>query len=197
MIRVFSMCAPLSRLIAACAGESQSRGEQPLSREVDPEHDQEGLSMPINEIRPLALGVAVLFAWGGSAAAEPVRYQTDAAVAQAADAVEAAATARDATIFARIDHGSGAEQAGLELRPSILVVFGNPMVGTPVMQEDILAGLRLPLRMLAYQDETGQVWIAHDGVEALFDGVDVDPASEAAQKIAGALAAIAEEAAAQ
>ena len=67
----------------------------------------------------------------------------------------AAIVAKGATIFAIIDHADGAELAGLELRPTTLVIFGNPAAGTPLMQENQRAGIDLPLKALIWQDESG------------------------------------------
>lgn len=67
----------------------------------------------------------------------------------------AAIVAKGATIFAVIDHADGADLAGLELRPTTLVIFGNPAAGTPLMQENQRAGIDLPLKALIWQDKSG------------------------------------------
>ena len=61
------------------------------------------------------------------------------------------------TVFTRIDHGAAAEKAGLELRPTVVVVFGNPRAGTPAMQATPTIAIDLPLRMLIWQDEKGDL----------------------------------------
>ena len=70
---------------------------------------------------------------------------------------------RGLTVFARIDHGEGARQAGLVLRPTELLVFGNAKGGTPLMQADQEMGMDLPLKALVYQDADGKVWLAYNG----------------------------------
>jgi uncharacterized protein (DUF302 family) len=70
-------------------------------------------------------------------------------------------TAKGMKIFATIDHQKGALQAGLDLRPTTLVIFGNPKVGTMLMQCDQRIGLALPLKMLIWQDENGSTWIGY------------------------------------
>ena len=77
-----------------------------------------------------------------------------------ADRLEAAAKAKGLTIFARIDHGAGAEAAGLPLRPTIPVIFGNARGGTPLMQAAQAAGIDLPLKALAWEDATGKTWLS-------------------------------------
>ncbi|WP_282025487.1 DUF302 domain-containing protein [Limimaricola cinnabarinus] len=113
--------------------------------------------------------------------------QATGTVAEAMDRLEAAVTEAGATVFARVDHGGGAEQAGMTLADSELLIFGNPQLGTPVMQEDPLAGLYLPLKILAYDDGSGQVHIAYEEVEETFDDLDVDDDFDAIEKMEGAL----------
>jgi uncharacterized protein (DUF302 family) len=62
-------------------------------------------------------------------------------------------------VFADIDHAAGAQKAGLPLRPTRLLVFGNPQAGTPLMQSQQTIGLDLPLRILVWEDEAGKVWL--------------------------------------
>ena len=69
--------------------------------------------------------------------------------------LEAAVTRHGMTIFSRMDHGAAAEKVGLELRPTVVVVFGNPRAGTPAMQATPTLAIDLPLRMLIWQDEKG------------------------------------------
>ena len=74
---------------------------------------------------------------------------------------------RGATVYARIDHAANASSVGLSLRPTELLVFGNPAVGTTLMQERQEIGLDLPLRVLAWEDENGEVWLTYDDDEWL------------------------------
>ena len=64
-------------------------------------------------------------------------------------------------VFADIDHAAGAQKVGLSLRPTRLLVFGNPQAGTPLMQSQQTIGLDLPLRILVWEDEAGKVWLAY------------------------------------
>jgi uncharacterized protein (DUF302 family) len=77
------------------------------------------------------------------------------------DRLERAARSAGATIFGRIDHHAGAVAVGLTLRPTTVLLFGNPHVGTPLMQERQMIGLDLPLRVLAWQDERQRVWLSY------------------------------------
>ena len=73
------------------------------------------------------------------------------------DRFEAAAKARGLNVFLRLDHAAGAKKIGKELRPTELLVFGNPQGGTPLMECAQSAGIDLPLKALAWQDAAGQV----------------------------------------
>lgn len=68
-------------------------------------------------------------------------------------------------VFARIDHAAGARDVGLALRPTELLIFGNPKGGTPLMQDKQIAGIDLPVKALAWKDETGKVWLSYNATE--------------------------------
>lgn len=71
----------------------------------------------------------------------------------------AAVQAKGLTVFATIDHAAGAEEVGLALRPTTLVIFGNARGGTPLMQQAQTAGIDLPLKALVWQDVAVNVTI--------------------------------------
>jgi uncharacterized protein (DUF302 family) len=66
------------------------------------------------------------------------------------------------TVFARIDHAAGATEAGLPLRPTELVIFGNAKGGTPLMQANQAIGIDLPLKALVWQDASGDTWLSYN-----------------------------------
>ncbi len=80
-------------------------------------------------------------------------------VAETIDRLAAAVTAKGLTVFARIDHAAGAVAAGMALRPTELLIFGHAKGGTPLMQDRQVAGIDLPVKALAWEDETGTVWL--------------------------------------
>ena len=69
------------------------------------------------------------------------------------------------TLFATIDHAAGATQAGLALRPTCLLIFGDPKAGTALMQDRQTAGIDLPLKLLVWEDEQAKVWITYNNLE--------------------------------
>jgi uncharacterized protein (DUF302 family) len=78
------------------------------------------------------------------------------------DRFEEAVTKKGMTIFTRIDHAQGAAKVGKELRPTVVLIFGNPNIGTLLMQSRQTAAIDLPLKLLAWEDDAGQVWIAYN-----------------------------------
>lgn len=78
------------------------------------------------------------------------------------DRLVAAVTGHGMVVLARIDHAAAAAQAGLELRPTEVLIFGNPRAGTPLMQAAQTMGIDLPLKALVWQDATGGTWLAYD-----------------------------------
>ena len=78
------------------------------------------------------------------------------------DRLEAALRDKGITLFARIDHAAGAASVDMPLRPTELIIFGNPKAGTPLMQARQSIGIDLPLKMLSSQDAAGKVWLAYN-----------------------------------
>ena len=101
--------------------------------------------------------------------------------------------AKGITVFATIDHGAGAAGAGLELRPTVVVIFGNPKAGTPLMQAGQTAGIDLPLKALIWEDEKGGAHLTYNDPVwiAARHGLD-SKAGQAVASLSGALAALAE-----
>lgn len=73
---------------------------------------------------------------------------------------EAALKVHNVTLFAKIDHAAGAGEAGMPLRPTLLLIFGSPRTGTPLMQHNQEIGLDLPMKALVWQDADGKVWLS-------------------------------------
>jgi uncharacterized protein (DUF302 family) len=76
--------------------------------------------------------------------------------------LEAAVRAKGLTVFAHIDHAAGANEAGLPLRPTDLLIFGNAKGGTPLMQSAQTIGIDLPLKALVCQDAAGDTWLSYN-----------------------------------
>jgi uncharacterized protein (DUF302 family) len=83
-------------------------------------------------------------------------------VKEAIDRLESALRAKGVALFARIDHAAGAASVDMPLRPTEVLIFGNPKAGTPLMQANQTIGLDLPLKILAWQDAAGKVWLTYN-----------------------------------
>ncbi len=83
-------------------------------------------------------------------------------VGETLDRLTDALTSAGLLVFARIDHARNAQEAGLELRPTELLIFGNPKGGTPLMQDKQTSGIDLPVKALAWEDEAGKVWLTYN-----------------------------------
>jgi uncharacterized protein (DUF302 family) len=77
------------------------------------------------------------------------------------DRLEKVLKSKGITVFTRIDHGAGANKVGIPMRPTSLLIFGNPKMGTPLMNENIMMALELPMKALAWTDKSGQVWLSY------------------------------------
>jgi uncharacterized protein (DUF302 family) len=75
--------------------------------------------------------------------------------------------AKGITLFARIDHSGEAHKAGFEMRPTMLLIFGNPKGGTPLMLASPSSAIDLPLKLLVYEDASGQVWVSYNSPQYL------------------------------
>jgi len=75
--------------------------------------------------------------------------------------------AKGVTIFALVDHSGEAEKAGLKMRPTKLVIFGNPKAGTPLMLASPSIAIDLPLKILIWEDGEGKVWASYNSAQYL------------------------------
>lgn len=97
---------------------------------------------------------------------------------------------KNMTIFAVIDHQSAAKEAGLEMQPAKVIIFGAPKAGTPLMVKDPLFALSLPLKVLVTELPTGEIVVAHQTTAALIADSQIE-AADVANSLAKAEALIA------
>ena len=90
-------------------------------------------------------------------------------------------------LFARINHATNAEKNGLALRPTELVIFGNPKIGTPLMQCAQTMAIDLPQKILVWQDELGKTHITYNSPDYLRNRHNIDGCEKVLKKVAGAL----------
>ena len=103
--------------------------------------------------------------------------------------LEDAVKQRGLNVFARIDHAAGAAKIGKTLRPTELLIFGNPQGGTPLMECEQTVGIDLPLKALVWEDASAQVWVGYNDPAYLAQrhGTPACPAVENLRKALGAL----------
>jgi uncharacterized protein (DUF302 family) len=109
---------------------------------------------------------------------------------------EAALKEKGIHLFAKIDHGEGAKTVGLSLRPTIVLLFGNPQAGTPLMQSNQTIGIDLPLKALVWEDEKGKVWLTYNDPEYLAERHNITDQADAVKAMSSGLQALAKASAA-
>lgn len=113
-------------------------------------------------IRIIAAAVMIFAAIHVSAADGLIALKSAHSVKDTMDRFEAATKDKGLNVFLRVDHAGGAKKIGKDLRPTELLVFGNPQGGTPLMECAQTAGIDLPLKALAWQDAAGQTWLGYN-----------------------------------
>jgi len=108
--------------------------------------------------------------------------------------LERAAVAKGLTIAAKIDHAAAAQRAGLTLRPTTLVIAGNPAAGTPLMLADQTMAVELPLRFLVWQGEDGKARVSYDPIKSIAARHRVTGRDELLTRMTGAIESIVKEA---
>ena len=128
---------------------------------------------------------AALIALSTPVLAEDMMKPSPLSVSETIDGLVAAVEGAGATVFARVDHTAGATSVGKEIADAQLLIFGNPALGTLAMEQDLRAGLVLPLRVLAYTDADGNTQMSWTPAEDMFAGLDVS--EDVMAKVNGAL----------
>ena len=104
-----------------------------------------------------------------------------------ADRLENELKQKGMTVFIRINHAEGAQKVGKKLRPTELIVFGNPKVGTPLMQCRQSTAIDLPQKALIWEDEKGQVWLSYNDPHYLVERHGITGCAEVIKKVEKAL----------
>jgi uncharacterized protein (DUF302 family) len=116
-----------------------------------------------------------------------VHVKSNHNVKTTADRLENALKNKGMTIFNRINHAAGAQKVGLKLPPMELVIFGNPKVGSPLMQCSQTTGIDLPQKALIWQDESGSVWLSYNHPDHIGKRHRIEGCRENLKKVANAL----------
>ena len=116
------------------------------------------------------------------------RIKSSHSVSTTIDKLEAGLANKGMTIFKRVSHSGGAKKVGLKLRDTELLIFGNPKIGTLLMQCQQSAALDLPMKALAYKDKNGQVWLAYNDPQYIADRHHINNCKKVVNKMTKALA---------
>lgn len=119
----------------------------------------------MNWLRRILLVVLAFVAGNAMADVGLIRHKSAWSVEETMSRAEQVVKERGFTIFAMVDHAKGGASVGDELRPTQLLIFGNPKGGTPFMQCAQTVGIDLPLKILVWQDAAGQVWLGYNDPE--------------------------------
>ncbi|WP_166256545.1 DUF302 domain-containing protein [Marinobacter salicampi] len=142
-------------------------------------------------IRLIVVAVLSTFLSFAQAAEGLVTVKSPHSVKATMDKLEMQAEERGLNVFARIDHAAGAAKVGSELRPTEVLIFGNPKGGTPLMECEQTVGIDLPLKALVWEDAEGQVWLGYNDPRFLAERHNVKDCP-AFDKVADALKGLAE-----
>ncbi len=131
------------------------------------------------------------FASVASAATGFVEIKSPYGAKETMSRLEQVVRQRGLHVFARIDHAAGAAKIGKSLRPTALLIFGNPHGGTPFMQCAQTVGIDLPLKALVWEDAASHVWIGYNDPASIArrHGVAQCPAVKGLQKVLADVAA--------
>lgn len=120
------------------------------------------------------------------AQAEMITKKSAHSVAVTVDRLEIAAKEKGAAIVARVNHAAAAK-VDMPLRPTEVLLFGNPRLGTPLMQSNQQAGFDLPLKVVAWEDAAGTVWVGYNAPTALAAQYAINDRAETVQKMTSVL----------
>lgn len=140
-------------------------------------------------MRQILLTLTALFFFVSPASADNglISIKSSHNVKKTGDRLENTLKAKGMTVFIRINHAEGAQKVGKKLRPTELIIFGNPKVGTPLMQNSQSAAIDLPQKALIWEDEAGQVWFSYNDPKYIAKRHSITECAEVLKKIENAL----------
>ncbi|WP_133011786.1 DUF302 domain-containing protein [Marinomonas flavescens] len=149
-------------------------------------------------IKFISLGAVVLLSSFSVHATESlVKYESHYSVQETADRFESIAKSKGLNVFARIDHQKNAENVGLTLRPTQVIIFGSPKVGTPLMQCAQDMAIDLPQKVLVSEDVNQKVWLSYNNPQYLKERHDIKGCDPVITKVTAVLKKLASAAIAQ
>lgn len=137
----------------------------------------------------IVFALVIGFASSASAADGLIVMKSPHSAKDTMDRLEATVKQRGLNVFARIDHAAGAAKIGKLLRPTEVLIFGNPQGGTPFMECAQTVGIDLPLKALVWEDSASVAWLGYNDPAFLAQrhGAASCPAVENLQKALGSI----------
>lgn len=137
----------------------------------------------------VALGLVLFLAsFAASASDGLMTLESHYSVKETADRFENIVKSKGLTVFLRVDHQKNASGVSLDLRPTEIIVFGNPKVGTPLMQCAQNVAIDLPQKVLVSEDADNKVWLSYNDPVYLKNRHDIEGCDEVIKKVSGVLA---------
>ena len=124
-----------------------------------------------------------------------IKVKSNYPVQETADRLEQAIKNKGLTFFTRISHSENAEKANMDLKPTVLLIFGNPKIGTPIMQCSRSAAIDLPQKFLIYQEADDSVWILYNDPSYLAKRHNIEGCKEELRTVSNVLNELSENAA--
>lgn len=138
-----------------------------MERAARPRYDFSSSPLLIGLLFLIGIGLTVTASRAARADDDLVIKTSTRSVKDTIDTLAAKLAEKGISIAARVDHAAGAKAAGLDLPPTELLIFGNPKLGTPLMQANRAIGLDLPMKVLAWEEADGTVKVAYTAPAAL------------------------------
>jgi uncharacterized protein (DUF302 family) len=137
----------------------------------------------------ILIAISIVFVFTAPAFAEQglIKVKSSHDVKNTADRLERIVKEKGMNVFLRINHAQGARKVGQDLRPTELLIFGSPKVGTALMQCSQTIAIDLPQKALIWQDETGQVWLTYNDPRYLATRHGIDACKAVLGKVQNAL----------
>ena len=116
-----------------------------------------------------------------------IKLQSPHDVTTTLDKLTSVLESKGMSVFGRVNHASNAESAGMSLRPTEVLIFGNPKIGTPLMLCSQSVAIDLPQKMLAWEDEAGEIWLGWNDPTHLKTRHAIEGCDEVLEKVTAAL----------
>ena len=101
-----------------------------------------------------------------------IKKKSASSVQETIEKLEAILTEKEIAVFAKVNHFRNAKDIGLEMNESQVILFGNPKIGTLMMQKNNFVSLDLPLKIAVVQDDSGNVWVIYNSTKILTERYD-------------------------